>query len=112
MVRDPRAKSFILFCHFYAIVLSLEELANLSPFSASRFPRMFRNIVGLTPHAYLTQFRIELATSLLRSGTPLIDVANTLGFTDQSHFTKKFKCILGITSGQYTIGAVKRQEFA
>jgi AraC-like DNA-binding protein len=95
--------------------LSLEELAGLSPYSASHFLRMFRDVVGLTPHAYLTQFRIELATTLLRSGTPLIDIASLVGFTDQSHFTRKFKRILGVTPGQYAISsrnAVRRESSA
>lgn len=89
----------------YARNLSLGELAELSPYSASHFLRMFRDVVGLTPHAYLTQFRIELATDLLRSGTPLVDIADLVGFTDQSHFTRKFKRILGVTPGQYALSS-------
>jgi AraC-like DNA-binding protein len=85
--------------------LSLNELAELSPYSASHFLRMFRDVVGLTPHAYLTQFRIELATDLLRAGTPLVDIANLVGFTDQSHFTRKFKRVLGVTPGQYALSS-------
>ncbi|GGG72211.1 AraC family transcriptional regulator [Edaphobacter dinghuensis] len=81
--------------------LSLAELAALSPYGASHFLRMFKEIVGLTPRDYLTQFRIEMATSLLQLGMPLVDVAYMAGFTDQSHFTKKFKRVLGVTPGQY-----------
>ncbi|QHS53184.1 AraC family transcriptional regulator [Edaphobacter sp. 12200R-103] len=88
--------------------LSLDELAGLSSYSASHFLRMFRDVVGLTPHAYLTQFRIELAITLLRSGTPLIDIAGLVGFTDQSHFTRKFKRILGVTPGQYAVSSGTR----
>lgn len=85
--------------------LSLDELAGLSPYSSSHFLRMFRDVVGLTPHAYLTQFRIELAITLLRSGTPLIDIAGLVGFSDQSHFTRKFKRMLGVTPGQYALSS-------
>lgn len=92
--------------------LSLTELANLSSFSASHFLRMFRDIVGLTPHAYLTQLRVEFATSLLRIGTPLVEVANLAGFADQSHFTKKFKRILGITPGQYILTSKSSRQRA
>lgn len=81
--------------------LSLAELADLSSYSYSHFLRIFKKALGLTPHAYLIQFRVELATTLLRSGTALADVANALGFTDQSHFTRKFKRVLGVTPGQY-----------
>jgi AraC-like DNA-binding protein len=85
--------------------LSLGELAERSPYGASHFLRMFRDVVGLTPHAYLTQFRIELATDFVRSGVPLVDIAHLVGFTDQSHFTRKFKRILGVTPGQYALSS-------
>lgn len=85
--------------------LRLTELAELSSFSASHFLRAFTETVGLTPHAYLTQLRIEFATCLLRAGTPLVEVAYLAGFTDQSHFTKKFKRILGVTPGQYSLSS-------
>ncbi|CAN5697958.1 AraC family transcriptional regulator [soil metagenome] len=102
-VRINRARQY-LEAH-YDQNLSLAELAEVSSFSSSHFLRMFRDTVGLTPHAYLTQVRIEFATSLLRAGTPLVDVANQVGFTDQSHFTKRFKGILGVTPGQYSLNA-------
>lgn len=82
--------------------IRLTELAEISQYSASHFLRMFRDAIGLTPHAYLTQFRVERAISLLKAGMPIVDIAHSLGFTDQSHFTKKFKRILGVTPGQYT----------
>ena len=84
---------------------SLKELAGLSSFSSSHFLRTFRETVGLTPHAYMTQLRIEHAATLLRSGIPPIDVAVRTGFVDQSHLTRQFKRILGITPGQYALSS-------
>lgn len=89
----------------YKQKISLGELAQVSDLSPSHFLRMFRNTTGLTPHAYLTQFRIEMATSLLRSGAPFADIANATGFTDQSHFTRTLKRIRGVTPGQYRPGS-------
>jgi len=85
----------------YKEKIGVNELAEVSALSPSHFLRMFRDTTGLTPHAYLTQFRIEVATSLLSSGASFADVASATGFTDQSHFTKQLKRILGVTPGQY-----------
>lgn len=81
--------------------LSLAELANLSAYGTSHFLRLFRETIGLTPHAYLTQLRVERGMSLLQSGLSIVEIANRLGFVDQSHFTKSFKKILGVTPGRY-----------
>ncbi|MBS1800570.1 MAG: AraC family transcriptional regulator [Acidobacteria bacterium] len=89
---------------------SLKELASLSSFSASHFLRTFRETVGLTPHAYITQLRIEHAASLLRAGIPVVEVAVRAGFVDQSHLTRQFKRILGITPGQYSLHATNRSH--
>lgn len=81
--------------------LSLADLAQMSPYGPSHFLRRFKESVGLTPHAYLTQVRVEWASAQLRSGKAIADVASTLGFTDQSHLTRQFKRMFGITPGQY-----------
>lgn len=87
----------------YREKVTLDELAEVSALSPSHFLRMFRDTTGLTPHAYLTQVRIEAATSLLRSGASFADVAHATGFADQSHFTKNLKRILGVTPSQYVV---------
>lgn len=64
----------------------LEELAavaNLSPFHLSK---VFKEEVGLPPHAYLVQTRLALARDLLLRGWPISKVAYETGFADQSHF--------------------------
>lgn len=81
--------------------VSVTELSKLSPYGPSHFLRIFKEVTGLTPHAYLTQFRVELAIAQIRSGKALVEVANMVGFSDQSHFTKRFKRIFGLPPGQY-----------
>lgn len=80
--------------------ISLEVLAgvaNLSPYHALR---SFRGALGLPPHKYLLQVRVERAKELLQSGRSIADVAATLGFADQSHLTRKFKRVFGVPPGQ------------
>lgn len=85
--------------------LSLDELSQHSPYGVSHFTRVFQKTVGLTPHAYLLQLRVERAKSLVQSGVPITDASDALGFVDQSHLTRHFKRILGVTPGQYARSA-------
>jgi AraC-like DNA-binding protein len=80
---------------------SLEQLSALAGLSQYHLVRVFRQETGLPPHTYLTQTRIERAKEQLQAGEPIAAVAATTGFADQSHFTKRFKRIVGVTPGQY-----------
>ncbi len=55
----------------------------------------------MPPHAYLENVRIRQAERLIRSGLSLADVAVHVGFSSQSHMTRSFKKIIGVTPGQY-----------
>ncbi|WP_339480900.1 MULTISPECIES: helix-turn-helix transcriptional regulator [unclassified Pseudomonas] len=80
---------------------SLVELAasvNLSPFY---FARVFRQATGVPPHSWVMQKRLAQAAILLRQGWLPIDVALQLGFSDQSHLTRRFKQAYGIGPGAY-----------
>lgn len=80
-------------------IQELASVANLSPF---HFIRVFRNHVGLPPHAYLKQYRINRAKTLLNRGLKIADAAADTGFVDQSHLSRHFKRIMGFTPGQYS----------
>lgn len=83
--------------------ISLNELSSLTGFSAYHFLRVFRDTVGLPPHAYQTQLRINRAKKLLADGKDIVQVAYDTGFTDQSHFSHKFKQLVGATPRQYKL---------
>ena len=76
----------------------LSEIARMSPFHLNR---IFCLQVGMPPHAFQTQVRILKAKKLLREGYPLSTVASATGFADQSHLTRHFKQLVGITPGTY-----------
>lgn len=76
----------------------MAEAAGLSPY---HFIRVFCDRTGVTPHEYLTGVRMRHARTLLSQGVPIVDVALSLGYSDQSHFTRYFKRIIGITPGAY-----------
>jgi len=87
----------------YADPISLDDLAALVDLTPCYMLRLFHKIVGMPPHAYLTLIRTRRAKRLLASGVPIADAATLTGFTDQSHLTKRFKRVFGITPGQYIL---------
>lgn len=83
--------------------ITLDELSTLTGFSTYHFLRVFRDTVGLPPHAYQTQLRINRAKKLLAGGKDIVQVAYDTGFSDQSHFSNKFKRLVGATPRQYKL---------
>jgi AraC-like DNA-binding protein len=81
---------------------ALARYAGLSPFHLCR---VFREAVGMPPHAYQTQVRVRRAKSLLGAGLPIALVAARVGFYDQAHLTRHFKRTMGMTPGRYAEAA-------
>lgn len=82
----------------------LQTLCQLSGLNQGQLIRQFRQTSGMTPHAYLTNLRIQMAQVALQSDLPLVDVALTHGFADQPHFQRTFKRLLAATPVQYRDG--------
>ena len=56
----------------------------------------------MPPHSWLMQQRIACARGLLQSGCLPVEVATQLGFADQSHFTRAFRRVTGMTPAMLT----------
>jgi AraC-like DNA-binding protein len=85
----------------YADAIALNDLGSLVQMSGFQVIRAFRKETGLTPHAYLNQVRLSKSKQLILGGLPLTEVANAVGFFDQSHLVRLFKRSFGFTPGQY-----------
>ncbi|MBD2104440.1 AraC family transcriptional regulator [Leptolyngbya sp. FACHB-261] len=90
--------------------VSLAQLARIAELSPFYLTRVFSRAVGLPPHAYLTQVRVTRAKSLLSLGWSILEVAAETGFADQSHLTRQFKRLVGVTPGQYQLGSKNLQD--
>lgn len=85
----------------FAEDVPLAELARLAGLSPFHLIRVFEKRLGVTPHAYLTQTRVERARQRLAKGERIADIAVDCGFSDQAHLTRLFKRQTGVTPGKY-----------
>jgi transcriptional regulator GlxA family with amidase domain len=82
--------------------LSVSMLSSIAGLSRSHFSHAFRSSVGRTPHAHIVQVRIERAMKLMIcTETSLSEVALSTGFSDQAHFTNKFRRATGMTPREW-----------
>jgi len=81
--------------------ISLHQIAEQVALSPYYLLRAFRAHTGMPPYAYLESARIRQAQHLIEAGTSLAEVAGEVGFSSQSHLTRRFKQIIGVTPGQY-----------
>jgi AraC family transcriptional regulator len=76
----------------------IDDLAGLVGLSNSQFCRAFKCTFGLPAHVYLMHRRIEVAQGLmLRTCEPLSEIALKCGMSDQAHFTRTFRRVVGET---------------
>jgi len=75
---------------------SLETLAEEAGMSRARFAAHFHKVVGMTPHAYLTEWRISKAKSLLLHGKTLSYVVDAVGYSGLSAFSRAFYSLVGM----------------
>jgi AraC family transcriptional regulator len=92
--------------------ISLSDLANVAGLSRMHFAAQFRAATGYRPHDYLLYQRIESAKEIL-SGTdvPLAQVALTVGFHAQAHFSTVFKRLTGDTPARWRCSAKSDHQF-
>lgn len=85
----------------YAEDLSLAELAIVAGCTRHHLIRVFRQQIGITPHAYLLDIRVRRARNRLRAGDAPADVAAEVGFADQAHLTRAFRARIGVPPAAY-----------
>lgn len=82
--------------------LKLTELSSIVQISPYHFLRLFKKSLGITPHQYILQQRIERAKYLLKSSNlDISEIAIRVGFCDASHLNRCFKNSLGMTPSQW-----------
>ncbi|SDD68356.1 AraC family transcriptional regulator [Paraburkholderia lycopersici] len=88
----------------------LEELAKKAGMSRTSLAVRFREMMGVPPLAYLTQWRMYLASHELRAGASISEAAASVGYTSDSAFSNAFKRVMAVAPGQYRRTAREESE--
>ena len=83
----------------------LARLAAAADVTRFQVIRDFHRAVGMTPGQYLRDRRIRAASALIKTDMPLAEIAAATGFADQSHLTRVFKTIKGLSPGAWRAAA-------
>jgi AraC-like DNA-binding protein len=86
----------------FAESISMASMAKLANLSTTHFNRRFQQLLHMTPTQYLRSVRVQAARRLLTTTSrELADISIETGFSDQSHFTKRFRETTGLTPEAY-----------
>lgn len=85
----------------------LEQLARLAGMSPCRLNRLFSRHMGMPPHEYQTLLRVRAVKEAIGSGVGIAEASAQAGFFDQSHMTRCFKKVVGMTPGLYARGVFR-----
>lgn len=97
---ENRAKEFLMSNMQSGV--SLSEAAAICGLSIQHFSRSFKGSTGTSPYRWMLEQRVSQAKQmLLVVETPIGDIALACGFADQSHFTRTFSRIVGVSPGAW-----------
>lgn len=89
---------------------SLEQLAQRAGMSRARFASHFREVVGMTPFDYLTNWRLGVAQTMLRKGNSLKLIASAVGYANATALTRVFTQRLGMSPSEWLTGRYTEVE--
>lgn len=80
----------------------VNTLAQEAGLSRAHFYRLFERSTRMTPHVYLNLLRMELAVkSVMHEEESLASLSDTLGFSNQAHFTRFFRDHAGVNPSEF-----------
>jgi AraC family transcriptional regulator len=87
---------------------SISKAAGLSPF---HFARLFKVATGDSPFQFVTRTRMERARELLcKTRLPIFEIADRVGYQKPSHFSARFRAVLGFSPNAYRKSIVSRRD--
>ena len=81
--------------------IAVADLANVACLSIFHFTRAFAATMGVPPHRYVSQRRLESAKVMIAKGSSLSEIAYNCQFSSQSSFTRAFRRVTGVTPAEY-----------
>ena len=94
----------------YSHEITIKALANIAKMSESNFYAAFKKQMGLSPIAYLNNYRLSIAADMLTDTSDTVsEISYSVGFNDPLYFSKLFKKTYGITPKEYRLIYRKEQ---
>lgn len=82
--------------------ISVYDIASSAMICRNQCFKLFQKIIQMTPQQYLTQYRINQSIEMMKNEKiSMADIAQSCGFCSQSHYTKVFRSLYGMTPKQY-----------
>jgi AraC-like DNA-binding protein len=92
--------------------IDLEDAAGEVGLSPFHFLRLFRRVLGVTPHQYLVRSRLRRAAQLLADdGHSITEIAYEVGFADLSNFVRSFHSAAGVSPRRFRKAAKGDRKF-
>jgi AraC-like DNA-binding protein len=89
-----------------------DTLAQIAGLSAAYFYAVFKQTEGMSPHRYVLQYRVRRTQQLLASTEmSLAEIADAVGFSNQSHYIQSFRKIVGVTPGVYRCNCLQDRVY-
>jgi len=92
--------------HYSNCDYKLDDYLESLPFSCDYLRKLFQKELGVTPHQYLNNKRLQIAAEALvnaaGSGNTVADIALMCGFRDPLYFSRMFKKKYGVSPSQYS----------
>ena len=82
--------------------IKIQDFSDITRLSRSYFSQAFRESFGISPHAYVVRRRIIKAQEMMvLTDKPLSQIALDCGLADQSHLSRLFRRVVGVSPGQW-----------
>jgi transcriptional regulator GlxA family with amidase domain len=82
--------------------ITVHDLARAAHMSLARFHTFFQQQMRTTPMAYVKTLRLtEASHKLIATEWPLTQIADSVGFRNQFHFSREFKASFGTSPSKY-----------
>jgi AraC-like DNA-binding protein len=93
-------------------ILKVEDLINRYGFNKRTLQRLFAKYVGVSPKWVIQRYRLHEAAEQLAAGVSVSQatIAMNLGYSDQAHFVRDFKAIVGLSPAAYARAARQDHE--
>lgn len=101
-VREAIAQSIRYISKHYNMTLTVDELATMSSTNRWQYTKLFKEMTSQSPNDYINSVRIDKAKQLLlMTDDNHQQVAQSVGYSTEYYFNRKFKQKVGLTPGQY-----------